>query len=63
MPSSAPQDQECRAGARGSHRVYRHPDLREKVNLQPLGRQAKSYQVRQVVELVERYSLEVESDR
>jgi predicted RNA binding protein YcfA (HicA-like mRNA interferase family) len=47
---------------RGSHAIYRHPEVRERVNLQPHGRQAKPYQVRQVVELAARYSLAVESD-
>ena len=50
-------------GVGGSHHLYRHPDLRQKVNLQPLGRQAKPYQVRQVVDLLERYSLQVDNDR
>ena len=48
---------------RGSHIMYRHPGVREKVNIQPQGHQAKPYQVRQVVELAARYSLEVENDQ
>ena len=47
---------------RGSHHTYRHPAVRAIVNLQPHGRQAKPYQVRQVVELVARYALTVEDD-
>lgn len=46
---------------RGSHHTYRHPGVREKVNLQPDGRQAKPYQVRQVADLAARYSLKVEN--
>lgn len=45
---------------RGSHHYYVHPDLDEVVNIQPQNSQAKPYQVRQVAELVERYSLRVD---
>jgi predicted RNA binding protein YcfA (HicA-like mRNA interferase family) len=41
-----------------SHRIYkhpRHPDAR--LNLQPVGGQAKPYQVRQFLKLVEEYDL------
>ena len=47
---------------RGSHHTYRHPGVRAIVNLQPQGRQAKPYQVRQVVELAARYALSVEDE-
>jgi predicted RNA binding protein YcfA (HicA-like mRNA interferase family) len=33
---------------RGSHHVFRHPDVTERINLQADGRHAKVYQVRQV---------------
>jgi predicted RNA binding protein YcfA (HicA-like mRNA interferase family) len=48
---------------RGSHHIYRHRVVRERVNLQPQGGQAKPYQLRQVMELVERYDLRLEDDR
>lgn len=48
---------------RGSHHIYRHPTLREKINLQPVGREAKPYQLRQVLDLVERYDLKVETSK
>ncbi|HXM56040.1 MAG TPA: type II toxin-antitoxin system HicA family toxin [Candidatus Dormibacteraeota bacterium] len=38
---------------RGSHHIYRHPAVSERINLQPQGGQAKPYQPRQVMELVE----------
>lgn len=41
----------------GSHRIYTHPQLRELVNLQEVGGEAKPYQIRQVLRLVERYNL------
>jgi predicted RNA binding protein YcfA (HicA-like mRNA interferase family) len=47
---------------RGSHHTYRHPDVRVMVNLPSHGRQAKPYQVRQVVDLAARYALAVEDD-
>ncbi len=45
---------------RGDHYLYRHPAVRQRVNIQRQGAQAKPYQVRQVLELVERYGLELE---
>lgn len=48
---------------RGSHHVYVHKVTRKRLNLQPDGRQAKAYQVRQVLAQVERYSLRVEDDK
>lgn len=41
----------------GSHHVYVHPAVNELVNLQNVGGQAKPYQVRQFLRLVERYNL------
>jgi predicted RNA binding protein YcfA (HicA-like mRNA interferase family) len=48
---------------RGSHHIYRHATLQEKINLQPVGRQAKPYQLRQVLAIVERYDLKVEDPK
>ena len=42
----------------GSHHIYRKPGIRELVNLQRDGRQAKPYQVRQIRRIVLRYDLE-----
>ena len=44
----------------GSHHVFVHPDVRELVNVQDVRGQAKPYQVRQFVRLVERYALRME---
>ena len=41
---------------RGNH-IFTRDGIPEIVNLQPKGRQAKAYQVRQVRELIERYDL------
>jgi hypothetical protein len=42
---------------RGSHHIYVHPALPELLNLQDVGSQAKPYQVRQALKLIERYHL------
>lgn len=43
----------------GSHHIFVHPQIRELVNLQEVGGKAKPYQVRQLLEIVERYALEL----
>jgi predicted RNA binding protein YcfA (HicA-like mRNA interferase family) len=45
---------------RGSHHIFVHPDVRELVNLQNVGGQAKPYQIRQFLKLVEKYNLILE---
>jgi predicted RNA binding protein YcfA (HicA-like mRNA interferase family) len=41
----------------GSHRQYVHPDIPRAFPVQPGGKDAKRYQVREFLELVERYGL------
>lgn len=41
----------------GSHHVYRKAGLDERVTLQPEGKDAKPYQVKQVREIVTKYGL------
>jgi predicted RNA binding protein YcfA (HicA-like mRNA interferase family) len=41
---------------RGSHHIFSKPHVDEIINLQPHGAKAKPYQVRQVRELLTRYS-------
>lgn len=45
----------------GSHHIFIHPDVPSPVNLQSVNGQAKPYQVRQVLRVVERYALTLES--
>ena len=47
---------------RGGHHIFVHPDVRELVNLQKVGGKAKPYQVKQLMELVERYNLALKED-
>lgn len=47
---------------RGSHHIYRH-SAGQRLNLQARGGQAKPYQLRQLLELVERHALRLEEDQ
>ena len=46
----------------GSHHIFSHPNIRELVNIQDVGGQAKPYQIRQFLKLVEEYNIELEDD-
>ena len=46
----------------GSHHIFSHPEVPELINLQEVGGQAKPYQVRQLLRLVERYNLKLEDE-
>ncbi|MGB2754993.1 MAG: type II toxin-antitoxin system HicA family toxin [Phycisphaerae bacterium] len=48
---------------RGSHRIYSHPDIPELVNLQEVQGQAKPYQIRQFLRLVERYNMQLKEEK
>jgi predicted RNA binding protein YcfA (HicA-like mRNA interferase family) len=41
----------------GSHHIYGHRHIPELINVQEVGGEAKPYQIRQVLRLVERYNL------
>ena len=44
---------------KGSHHIFVHPQIRELVNLQEVDGKAKPYQIRQFLQLVERYNLQL----
>ncbi len=44
----------------GSHHIFRHSVTDAKLNLQPYGGQAKPYQIRQLLRLVEKLNLTLE---
>ena len=46
----------------GSHHIFTHPEIPELVNLQSVGGEAKPYQIRQLLRLVERYDLKLEEE-
>ncbi len=49
-------------GGKGSHRVYARPGIREILNFQDVDGRAKPYQVRQFIQIVEKYNLLEETD-
>jgi predicted RNA binding protein YcfA (HicA-like mRNA interferase family) len=48
------------ARVQGSHHIFTHPGIPELVNLQNVHGQAKPYQIKQFLKLVERYNLRME---
>ena len=42
---------------RGSHHIFTRSDIAEIINLQPNGKQAKAYQVKQVRQIILKYKL------
>ena len=49
-------------GGDGSHEGYAHPAVKEILNLQRDGGQAKPYQVRQLLKYIEEYNLTIDGD-
>jgi predicted RNA binding protein YcfA (HicA-like mRNA interferase family) len=47
----------------GSHHIYRHPRTSRPLSLQPREREAKSYQIRQFLEMIEEFGLTMERRR
>ena len=45
---------------RGSHHIFAHPALPEMINLQDVGGEAKPYQMRQFLRLIEKYNITLE---
>ncbi|MFZ5451052.1 MAG: type II toxin-antitoxin system HicA family toxin [Thermodesulfobacteriota bacterium] len=46
--------------SRGSHHVFAHPGIPELINLQEVAGEAKPYQVRQFLRLVEKYNISLQ---
>ena len=46
----------------GSHHIYVHPDVPELVNLQEVKGKAKSYQIRQLLKIIESHNLKMEDE-
>jgi predicted RNA binding protein YcfA (HicA-like mRNA interferase family) len=44
---------------KGSHHIFDHPTVPELINIQERNGKAKSYQIREFLQLVERYHLEI----
>jgi predicted RNA binding protein YcfA (HicA-like mRNA interferase family) len=47
----------------GSHHIYRHPKVPRPLSLQPREREAKPYQIKQFLEMVEEFGLTMEGRR
>ena len=41
----------------GSHRIYLHPKVSRPLNVQPIGKDAKPYHVRQLRDMIEEFGL------
>jgi len=46
----------------GSHHIFAHPDVPELVNLQNIRGKAKPYQIKQLLQIVEQYNLQMEGE-
>lgn len=47
----------------GSHHLFTHPAIPELINLQEVRGEAKPYQIRQFLRLVEQYNLRLEDEK
>ncbi len=43
----------------GGHHIFVHPEIPEPINIQEVRGEAKPYQIRQLLKLVERYNLKL----
>jgi hypothetical protein len=48
---------------RGDHHIFTRDSVEEILNIQPIGKHAKPYQVRQVRNVIRKYNLNVEGDK
>ncbi len=46
----------------GSHHIFKHSSITEMLNLQEVSGEAKPYQIRQFLRIVERHNLRLERD-
>jgi predicted RNA binding protein YcfA (HicA-like mRNA interferase family) len=47
---------------RGSHHIFIHPGIQELINLQDVAGEAKPYQIRQFLRLIEKYNIPMEEE-
>lgn len=45
---------------RGSHRAYKHPGVPELLTIQPHGKDARPYQIRKFLDMIEQFQLELD---
>lgn len=46
----------------GSHHIFIHPDVDELINIQNVKGEAKPYQIKQFLDLVEKYNLKMKEE-
>lgn len=46
----------------GSHHIFAHPQIPELINFQEINGEAKPYQIRQFLRLIEKYNIKLEND-
>jgi len=46
----------------GSHHIFIHPEVDELINIQNVKGEAKPYQIKQFLDLVEKYNLKMEDE-
>jgi predicted RNA binding protein YcfA (HicA-like mRNA interferase family) len=46
----------------GSHHIYKHISIKELINIQNVKGKAKPYQIKQFLEIVEKYNLIIKED-
>ena len=46
----------------GSHHIYLHPEVSRPINIQPAGKDAKPYQIRQLRDMIREFGLKLETD-
>jgi hypothetical protein len=44
----------------GSHNIYKHNEIEEMINIQNINGEAKPYQIKQFISLIEKYDLNIE---
>ena len=49
------------ARTRGSHHIYAHPRVTRSLNIQPIGKDAKRYQIGQLRDIIIEFGLRLES--
>ena len=42
---------------KGDHFIYKHPDIPDRINIQPNGNKAKAYQVKQIRQICIKYEI------
>lgn len=47
---------------KGDHHIFYRTDVQEIINIQPIGKNAKAYQIKQVRDIIVKYGMELNGD-